>query len=48
MVTHNRFMCSFTVVCVSYHGRYLDSSSKQVSVFFHCCVCIVSWKILRQ
>ena len=39
MVALNRFLCSFTVVCV--HGRYLDGSSKQVYVLFHCCVCIM-------
>ena len=40
MVVLNRFLCYFTVVYV--HGRYLDGSPEQVSVLFHCCVCIVS------
>ena len=38
VIALNRFLCYFTVVYV--HGRYLDSSCKQDSVFFHCCMCV--------
>ena len=38
VIVLDRFLCYFTGVYV--HGRYLDGSPKQVSVLFHCCVCM--------